>query len=152
MSTAYKGKPAEVRALNTFIRLMRGSESMSQHMKKCTATYGLTSSQFAILEALHHLRPPSQADLGRKISRSQADISTILDNLERKTFIDRNRGVVDRRTVTVTLSDTGKKLIKQSFPDHLNKLVRAFKVLKAWEQEELGRICKKLGQSLSDRN
>lgn len=150
MATSYKGKPAEVRALNTFIRLMRGSDSMIQYIKKVTASYGLTSSQFAALEALHHLGPLSQADLARKISRSQADISTILDNLERKTYIDRNRGVVNRRTVTVTLSKDGKKLIKGSFSNHLDNLLKAFKVLRAWEQEELGRICKKLGQSLSN--
>jgi len=152
LPTSYKGKPAEVRALNTLIRLMRGSDSMSQYIKKCTATYGLTSSQFAVLEALHHIGPLSQTQLGIKISRSQADITTIIDNLERKTLIERNRGVVDRRTVTITLSKDGKKLIKASFPEHLDRIVKAFKVLKAWKQEELGRICKKLGQSLSDRN
>jgi len=104
---------------------------MSHYIKKCTATYGLTSSQFAVLEALYHIGPLSQSALGLKIYRSQADITTILDNLERKTSIQRNRGVVDRRTVTVTLSKDGKKLIKDSFPEHLSKIVKAFKVLKA---------------------
>jgi len=114
-------------------------------------SYGLTSSQFAVLEALFHLGPLSQKELGEKISLSQADITTILENLGRKEFIERNRGVVNRRTVTVSLSKEGRKPIKTAFPDHLRNIVKAFKVLRAWEQEELGRICKKLGLSLTDR-
>jgi MarR family 2-MHQ and catechol resistance regulon transcriptional repressor len=47
--------------------------------------------------------------------------------------------------VTVHLTSEGRHLIEGIFPGQVAAIVEAFSGLQAAEQEELGRLCKKLG-------
>jgi MarR family 2-MHQ and catechol resistance regulon transcriptional repressor len=146
MGTRYHGSPEEVRALDTYIKLMRAAESVSARLGALLAEAGLTESQFGALEALYHLGPLHQRKLGEKLLRSSGNITMVVDNLERRQLVRRERGVEDRRFVTVHLTDAGRRLIARVFPRHAANIVREMADLKATEQEELGRLCRKLGK------
>lgn len=147
MTTRWKGSPAEVRALDAWIALNRALEAVGSQLRRPLAEAGLTPAQLALLEALYHLGPQSAGDLGRRILRSQANMTTVLDNLERDGLVRRRRDAQDRRVVLVQLTAAGRRTIERIFPDHVARVTAAFAPLSAGDQASLARICRKLGRA-----
>src|SRR5947207_2210914 len=118
MPTRYEGTEAEVRALDGLIKLVRATESVTARLLPLIGEAGLTVSQFGALEALLHLGPLCQRDLGEKLLKSSGNITMVVDNLERRGLVERRRGSVDRRYITVHLTPEGEQLIRALFPKH----------------------------------
>lgn len=146
MGTKFKGSKKEVQALDAFIKLKRAAESLSSRLISEFTKWNISESQFGVLETLYHLGPLCQKDLGDKILKSTGNITLVIDNLEKRSLVERVRGVEDRRFISVHLTSEGKKLIEQIFPEHVKQITSEFSVLSPDEQEVLGKICKKLGK------
>ena len=146
MPSHYNGSADEVRALDAYIKLVRATESILGRMSQKLAADKLTLSQFGALEALLHLGPMSQRQLGTKLLKSSGNITMVVDNLEKRGLVQRQRDAADRRVVTVSLSDKGRALIQGLFPRHAREIVEELGALSGTEQEELGRLCRKLGR------
>ena len=151
MGTRHQGSKSEVRALDTWIKLMRATESLNVRLGRLIKQAGLTISQFGALEALYHLGPLCQSELGEKILKSSGNITMVVDNLEKQKLVKRERQGEDRRFVTVRLTDAGDRLIRDVFPKHVKTMVSEMGALTASEQEALGRLCKKLGRRCLER-
>lgn len=147
MGTHYRGSAAEVRALDAFIKLMRSSATVAARMNAAIRRHELNENQFGVLETLLHVGPLSQCDLGSKLFTSRPNVTLVVDQLEERGLVVRKRSSRDRRSVQVSLSPAGRRLIERIFPEHAAKVADAFSALTAVEQEELGRICRKLGRS-----
>lgn len=145
MHHKYRGCKKELRALNTYIKLMRAAESVTRRTHRHLAATGLTFSQFAGLDALYHLGPLSQREIGQKILRSSGNITLVIDNLEKRGLVRRKRNKVDRRFFIVHLTDKGERLMNSLFPVHAAGIAKDLAVLTSTEQDTLGRLCKKLG-------
>src|SRR3989339_1376485 len=116
MGTHYRGPSRETRALDTFIKLMRASDSIDAELHRHLRDIGLTQGQLAILEALLHLGPMSQQQLAAKILRSGSNVTTVIDNLEKQELVQRIRRSDDRRVIEVSLTATGRRHIEERFP------------------------------------
>ena len=145
MRDRYRGNKAEIRALNTYAKLMRAAESATNRIHRHLFSTGLTISQFAVLEALYHIGPLSQREIGKKILRSSGNITMVIDNLEKNGLVRRERFEADRRFYIVHLTNKGYQLINKIFPLHASVIAKDLGVLTAAEQDALGRLCKKLG-------
>ena len=71
----------------------------------------------------------------------------VVGNLARRGLVRRIRGRRDRRFVTVTLTDKGRRLIGGLFQGHVRYVVREMGALTLGEQAELGRLCRRLGRA-----
>ncbi len=91
---------------------------------------GLTESQFGVLEALLHLGPLCQNELADKILKSAGDLTTVIDNLERRGLVERRRDRDDRPLVAGYMTRQGERLIRTIFPHHVDVLARAFSSLR----------------------
>jgi MarR family 2-MHQ and catechol resistance regulon transcriptional repressor len=149
MATHYKGTPEEVQALNTYIKLSRAMDSVQASLLNGSSLKELTISQFGTLEALYHLGPLCQNELGSKILKSNSNMTTVIDNLEKRGLVRRERDTNDRRMIIIYLTDDGKKLITSVFPKHVENMVQIFSSLSKEEQETLGGLLRKLGKSLN---
>jgi MarR family 2-MHQ and catechol resistance regulon transcriptional repressor len=147
MKGRYRGNKAEIRALKTYVKLMRAAESVTARTHRHLSSTGLTISQFAVLEALYQLGSLSQREIGQKILRSSGNITMVIDNLEKNGLARRKRPEADRRFFIVHLTDKGYHLINKIFPPHAAVIAEDLGVLTAAEQDALGRLCKKLGLS-----
>lgn len=145
MPTHYEGTKEQKNTLNTFIKLMRATESLNQRLCRHLSEADLTISQFGILEALLHLGSQNQKELGQKLLKSGGNITLVIDNLEKSGFVTRKKDQNDRRALIVDLTVQGKSFIEDFFPKHLAKITEEFSVLDDKEKIELGRICKKIG-------
>jgi MarR family 2-MHQ and catechol resistance regulon transcriptional repressor len=94
---------------------------------------------------LLHLGPLNQTALGEKLLISKSNVVAVIDKLEQRGLVRRQRGTQDRRFVFVELTETGRALIQSLFPGHVRAIVEEMSVLTPKEQEELGRLCRKLG-------
>ena len=147
MPTHHQGPPDEVRALDAFIKLMRAAGSLLARTSRPLAADGLTAGQFGVLETLFHLGPLNQCDLARKHLQSGGNITMIVDNLEKAGLVRRERLAHDRRYVRVHLTCAGRERIAALFPRHVDHVTRQMSALTPAEQEELGRLCRKLGMA-----
>lgn len=145
MATKHQGPGRETRALDAYIALMRAAESVTARTHGHLAAAKLTVGQFGALEALHHLGPLRTTELARKLLRSPGNMTTVLDNLEKSGLVRRAQEEGDRRCTTVSITARGAALMREIFPRHVDELVRELGVLTAREQEELKRLCQKLG-------
>ncbi|HKB85789.1 MAG TPA: MarR family transcriptional regulator [Ignavibacteriaceae bacterium] len=145
MGTHHKGSKKEVTALNTYIKLVRAVESLNQRLYPFLSRHSLTESQFAVLEALYHLGPLNQRELSDKLLRSPGNITMVIDNLEKRNFVKRERGELDRRHYIIHLTSAGKEFIKKIFPEHLDSIVKEINVLSEEEQCQLQKMCKEIG-------
>jgi MarR family transcriptional regulator, 2-MHQ and catechol-resistance regulon repressor len=151
MGTRHRGTKDEVRVLDAYIKLVRAAESVSTRLHQHVGDAGLTPSQFGALEALLHVGPMCQRDLGEKLLKSTGNITMVVDNLEKRGLVRRVRDVEDRRYVTVHLTEEGERLIRGIFPAHVRTILEQMSVLTPEEQEELGRLCRKLGRQERDK-
>jgi len=133
------------RVLHAYVCLMRAAESVSRRSHHHLDEDDLTSSQFGVLEALLHLGPLSQCELAQKLLKSTGNMTTVIDNLERRGLVERQPDNTDRRIKAIHLTPEGRALIRRVFPRHAEGLVRELSVLSRSEQDELARLCKKLG-------
>ncbi len=69
----------------------------------------------------------------------------MVEGLEKRGLVVRQRTEEDRRYVRVALTGKGRKLIQDIFPDHAAEAARLFGVLADDEQDQLRRLCRKLG-------
>jgi MarR family transcriptional regulator, 2-MHQ and catechol-resistance regulon repressor len=148
MGTRYQGTTEENRVLDSYVKIVRASNSLVARLGEEFHHYGLTESQFGVLEALYHMGPLCLSDLSRKILKSEANMTLIVDNLERDGLVVRKRSNKDRRYIVIHLTKAGREKIKLHFQGHVQVLVTLFQVLEPAEQEELARLCKKLGLSV----
>lgn len=146
MPTHFSGTPETTRALNTFIKLTRATESLLVRLARRGTTQTLSTSQFAVLEALHHLGPLSQGTLSAKVLKSTGNITLVIDNLEKLGYVRRVRENRDRRMVIIHLTPEGSSCIEQLFPAHAQAICDEFSLLSADEQEQLALLCAKLGK------
>jgi MarR family 2-MHQ and catechol resistance regulon transcriptional repressor len=132
-------------ALKTYIKLMRAAESVTTRVHRVLAEPMLTISQFGVLEALYHKGPLCQRDIAAKILKSTGNITLVIDNLEKRKLVRRERDNADRRYLTVYLTEAGTALIATTFAAVAAEIVREMASLDEHEQALLGDLCKKLG-------
>ena len=69
----------------------------------------------------------------------------VIDNLQKRHLVRRERDPSDRRYVIIHLTEAGQQLISGLFPQHVSHVVREIGVLSPAEQAQLEQLLKKLG-------
>lgn len=133
-------------ALLSFSALVRSANIISNEVHKNLGANNLTVSQFGILEALYKLGPMYQRDLAAQILKTTGNITTVIDNLEKRELVQRIREMKDRRYFQVVLTPEGAKLIKRIYPAHVKRVDQVMEKLTKAEQEDLKQLCEKLEQ------
>lgn len=146
MPTHYKGRPEVERALSAFINFLRAADSVVARLDSQIEAGGLTHGQFAVMEALLHLGAMNQCDLAQKLLRSGGNVTVVVDNLEKRGWVRRERQKKDRRMVVVQLTASGRRLIERVFPDHARAVAAEMSRLSPEEQETLRVLCRRLGK------
>ena len=147
MPTHFSGRPEEVLALDTWIKLTRAVDSFGARLFRRGVSGDLTPSQFGVLEALHHLGPLNQGEICSKLLLSGGNVTVVIDNLEKRGLVRRERAEHDRRVVIVSLTEAGAALIAHIFPLHAAAVAEGMSALSAAEQQTLGQLCRKLGKA-----
>jgi MarR family 2-MHQ and catechol resistance regulon transcriptional repressor len=133
-------------ALLAYGRLRRAANSLRTAAARQLDPYGLTLSQFAVLESLYHLGPMSLSEVAKKILTTGGNLTMVAGNLEKQGLVGRKCSSEDARVYILSLTPKGKKLISETFPEHAEAITTAIETLSPKEQKKLSELCKKLGE------
>ena len=146
VGTHYRGGAAEVRALDALIKLVRCTSSLQTRLEVGLREAGFTPTQFGVLEAILHLGPLEPCELGPKLLTSRPNVVLLVDQLEGRGLVRRKPVEGDRRRVRIDLTPAGRRAIDKAFQKHARRVAKELSALSAPEQEQLGRLCKRLGR------
>ncbi len=122
------------RSQEVYSTLRQIVRAMDVHSKYLYKYYGLSSPQLSILKELSEVNEIPTGQLAKKISLSQATVTDILDRLEEKGLIIRQRSSFDKRRVYIQISEKGKAIVSKN-PSLLKEdFIRQFNELENWEQ------------------
>ena len=133
--------------LKTYTQMMRATDAVTTRMHRHLADHRLTTSQFGVLEALYHKGALCQRDIGMKILKTSGNMTTVIDNLEKRELVVREKDLADRRRMTVKLTQAGFDLINTLFPTHAAIAEQTFAVMAPGELLTLGNLLKKVGKA-----
>ncbi|MGE4064624.1 MAG: MarR family winged helix-turn-helix transcriptional regulator [Rhodospirillaceae bacterium] len=112
-------------------RIIRATDFSAKHLARETE---LTTSQLLVLQLLEPDRELSIGEIAKQVNLSQATVTVIVDRLEERHLVKRQKGKLDRRQVFVRLSPQGKDVLDQA-PKLLQAVfLENFSRLADWEQ------------------
>lgn len=98
----------DLRAIQAIRRIVRAIELYS---KKLSASHKITSPQLVCLLTVAAHQPMTGSAIARHVHLSPSTVIGIVDRLEAKGLVRRERDRKDRRLVLISLTDQGKALV-----------------------------------------
>jgi MarR family 2-MHQ and catechol resistance regulon transcriptional repressor len=145
MSELRPSDPLAHRALDA---LMRAEASLTRHLAADLERIGVSATGFAMLVLLTSAGGEAELRvMRRRLGASKATATEVLDTLEARGFVTRQRLESDRRAVGVALTKAGHNLVNHAFPGHADRVRDAFGVLDETEKRQLAEICRKLDRA-----
>jgi DNA-binding MarR family transcriptional regulator len=106
--------------------------------QKMSRRFGLTGPQSAVLRLLVNYGSMSSAEVSRRLYVTPSNVTGIIDRLQKKGYVARNRKEGDRRVALITLTESGRQL-SQTIPDPIEKkLIAALADLEPQHVQILG--------------
>lgn len=134
MSDSKPNHNYELRILQSLRRIIRSVELYS---KKLASSHKVTGPQLICLLTLKEKEPLTATQIGREVHLSPSTVVGVLERLEEKKMVERNRDSVDRRKVFVTLTDAGRQLIEAAPSPLQDRLSVALAALNELEQSTI---------------
>jgi DNA-binding MarR family transcriptional regulator len=126
------------------------------YSKKLNKETGLTSPQLIVLQEINLLDGIMVKEIAEHINLSSATVTSILDRLEGRSLVMRERSTIDKRKVGLHLTESGRTAIIDSPRPLQEHFIVRFEALEDWEQTQMlatmQRIAKMMdGEELDDR-
>ncbi|WP_257348587.1 MarR family winged helix-turn-helix transcriptional regulator [Pseudalkalibacillus decolorationis] len=142
-------KKATNLSLKSLVVLSRTNHAVMEHIKKDIRSHGLGVTEFAVLELLYHKGEQPTQRIGEQILITSGSITYVVDKLEAKGYLERKRCPEDRRVIYAHISDKGRALMDEIFPEHSKSIEAMFQNLTNEEKETLIVLLKKVGLAQS---
>lgn len=133
-----------IRALALYASLERALYSVDELLDNQCATFGLSRSQYRVLEHLFLYGPMATGRLAGRVLFGESTISVVTRNLAKVGLLVRRDDEADGRKAIVHLTDVGKELVGEILPKRAKLLRPKMCVLGKHEQEHMARLCEKL--------
>lgn len=112
-------------------RVIRATDLHSKHLAKTT---GLTAPQILLLQTIRDKGEITIGELANEVSLSQATVTSILDRLEKRELVYRERSQTDKRKVHAHLTDQAVEVLKEAPIPLQAHFAKRFQDLQEWEQ------------------
>ncbi len=137
----------EVETTSAYIFRFMGA--LKRRFARDLARYGLTFPQFLALLSLEKAEGPCRMGfLATSALQSLPSMTGIVDRLEEKGLVERRRNPQDRRSIVVSLTEKGEKLLSQIKADRQRTVDEIFRKLTPEELTTLNSILEKLIRAL----
>lgn len=103
--------PLEDRA---FVALLQTADSLGLEAEQLIRTTGLTSAQYNVLRILRGAEPHGLpcSGIGDRMISHDSDITRLLDRMEKRNLVARERQTDDRRVIKTRITKQGLDLLK----------------------------------------
>lgn len=102
-----------LKSIRLLAECMQGFERLSgEHVREC----GLTHAQFDIIATLGNTAGMSYKELGEKTLITKGTLTGVIERLEHKGLVERERNANDKRSFFVRLTAAGEATFRDVFP------------------------------------
>ncbi len=109
-----KAKPFESAEQEAYLNLMRTSQILQEPFEKLMKPLNLSGTQYNVLRILRGAGEPLPCgQIGDRMVTRDPDITRLLDRLEKRGLITRQRTATDRRVVLAAITSEGLRLLKR---------------------------------------
>jgi MarR family transcriptional regulator, 2-MHQ and catechol-resistance regulon repressor len=129
--------------LSTLVVFTRAEHVIHKKEMETIKKSCLTPTQFGVLEALYNKGDLRICELIEKILTTSGNITVVIKNLEKDGLVIRSSDPQDKRSCIISITDKGKKIIEDIFPEHIKNIESIFNVLTDEEKITLKAILKK---------
>lgn len=143
-----KGDKKRRRALDAYGRLQRAAGLAAARVEAAVHPYHLSASQFGVLDTIAVRGAVHQQELAEALGRSKAQMTAIIDALESRQLVRRERHSTDRRFITVHLTEAGATLLADATPARTAAIVQLMSDLTGEQRARLARLCRRLVKTL----
>ena len=126
------------------IGIMRASNLLVDDLKKTLKKYPINATEFSVMEFLYSKGEKSIQEIRDRILLASGSATYVIDNLEKKGYVNRIVNQNDRRVAYIKLTEAGKDLINDIFPTHKKNTKKIFNDLTNEELITLKEILKKI--------
>ena len=127
-----------------WIRFLRFSLITNRKLEEALEKLELTGPQFYVLATIGYTGGIPFGEIGEKMMVTVSNLTGIVDRLEEKGIVVRERDAQDRRVVRVKLTDKGSKVYKSTIPLFEKNVSQFFSPLNKTQQKELSTLLRKL--------
>jgi MarR family transcriptional regulator, 2-MHQ and catechol-resistance regulon repressor len=131
-------------ALDLFEKLSKAYDKAHKVQAKQMFEENLTSPQFGVLEIIYKSGPIPLKKIGEEMMVTGANITCVMDNLEKEGFVKRIYSKEDRRVILAELTAAGKSKIESIMPGYVENMASFISVLNEHELKELTKYLSKL--------
>ncbi|MFG0293917.1 MAG: MarR family winged helix-turn-helix transcriptional regulator [Phycisphaerales bacterium JB065] len=110
-----KKQPFDLLEQEAHLNLVRTAAELEGPMLQILKPHGLTASTYNVLRILRGSGPAGRhaSDIGCDMVVRVPDVTRLVDRLEQRGLVVRERSTTDRRVVVVRISDAGLELLKK---------------------------------------
>jgi DNA-binding MarR family transcriptional regulator len=127
-----------------WIRFLRFNLVSNKRLQDDLERLDLTPPQFYVLATIGYAGGLPFGEIGEKMMVTVSNLTGIVDRLEEKRLVVRERDAHDRRVVRVTLTDKGLKVYRNTIPLFEKSISQFFSPLNKNQQKELAALLRKL--------
>jgi MarR family 2-MHQ and catechol resistance regulon transcriptional repressor len=138
-------------ALKLWVVLARAFDAVDHHSRASIARFGLGTTEFGVLEVLHHKGELPVCEVQRRILVQSSSTTYVVDKLVNRGLVRRRPSERDRRVIRLALTAAGRRLIGRSFPPHAKAMRRAVQALPPRDQVQAVRLLRALGEGAAAR-
>ena len=127
-------------------QLMLTNKSLTESLEKEFAKTGLKKASFEVLSALLNSGTPFSLTPNQLLDRTHitsGSMTTRIDKLVKKEWVERIVNSKDKRSIKVSLTESGQSVITQALLEHERNLAKLLSVLTEKEQVRLNGILSK---------
>lgn len=131
--------------LDLYSSVAKAHDALKKIQAKHLFTEELTTPQFGVLDVLNRKGSIPLKKISDELLVTGANITCVMDNLERENLVKRVPSKVDRRVINAELTPKGKQKLEKIYPDHIKNLNEYSKKLTDAEIKQLNGLLQKLG-------
>lgn len=135
-------------SLKLFVVLSKAYKSLMDQAVKDMKSHGLASAEFMVLEVLYHRNRIPLQQIGEKILVTSGSITYNIDKLEKRGLLKRVPCEDDRRVTYAEITEAGRELFDNIFPQHVDSIHSLMGGLDSEEKAQATLLLKKLGKGV----
>lgn len=145
-------RPFRVRVHETLLNIYYAGSRIKKRSREFFADYGITDVQFNVLELLLYQTEENegltQAELSRMMLVNRANITSLIDRMEKANLVVRTAVPGDRRFNSVRLTAHGKQTLLDVEEKYAEEVARIMDPLSTKEMDQLRNMLERVRENL----
>jgi len=130
-------------AAKLYSSVAKANDRFKKAHTKHVLKYKLTAPQYGVLAVLSSSGPVPLKRISEELMVTGANITCVIDNLEKEKLVQRIPSKEDRRVIMADLTKKGKEKVSTIMPGYLETLAGTGKNLNETEQKQLLKLLEK---------